>query len=149
VVILLGVNNSIQLQEYLENFGMKACPIDNSLKIFGQKYALHIIRNMLLLKQNKFGQFLGSIEGINTKTLSIRLRELEDFGIIKRTIIKSRPVQTEYSLTDKGMALEPILAHIAAFSARYEPKAIFNDGRPRNTVKQIFRAERLSEVYDY
>jgi DNA-binding HxlR family transcriptional regulator len=149
VVILLGVNNPVQLEEHLENFGMKACPIDNSLKIFGQKYALHIVRNMLLLKQNKFGQFLGSIEGINTKTLSIRLHELEDFGIIKRTIIKSRPVQTEYSLTDKGMALEPILAQIAAFSARYEPKAIFNDGRPRNTVKQIFRVERLSEVYHY
>ena len=96
---------------------------------------------MLLLKQNKFGQFLCSIEGINTKTLSIRLHELEDFGIIKRTIIKSRPVQTEYSLTYKGMALEPILAQIAVFSARYEPKAIFNDGRPRNTVKQIFRVK--------
>jgi DNA-binding HxlR family transcriptional regulator len=146
---LLRVNNPIQLEEHLENFGMKACPIDNSLKIFGQKYALHIVRNMLLLKQNKFGQFLGSIEGINSKTLSIRLHELEDFGLIRRTIIKSRPVQTEYSLTDKGMALEPILAHIAAFSARCEPKVIFTDGRPRKTVKQIFRAERLSEVYDY
>jgi DNA-binding HxlR family transcriptional regulator len=149
VVILLSVNNPVQLEEHLENFGMKACPIDKSLKIFGQKYALHIVRNMLLLKQNRFGQFLGSIEGINTKTLSIRLHELEDFGLIRRTIIKSRPVQTVYSLTDKGMALEPILAHIAAFSAKYEPKAIFNDGRPRKTVKQIFRAERLSEVYDY
>jgi DNA-binding HxlR family transcriptional regulator len=104
---------------------------------------------MLLLKQNKFGQFLGSIEGINTKTLSIRLHELEDFGLIKRTIINSRPVQTEYSLTDKGMALEPILAQIAAFSATYEPKTIFIDGKPRKTVKQIFRTERLSEVYDY
>jgi DNA-binding HxlR family transcriptional regulator len=146
---MVKCNNPIQLEEHLENFGMKACPIDNSLKIFGQKYALHIVRNMLLLKQNKFGQFLGSIEGINTKTLSIRLHELEDSGLIKRTIIKSRPVQTEYSLTDKGMALEPILAQIAAFSARYEPKAIFTDGRPRKTVKQIFRTERLSEVYDY
>ena len=104
---------------------------------------------MLLLKQNKFGQFLGSIEGINTKTLSIRLHELEDFGLIKRTIINSRPVQTKYSLTEKGMALEPILAYIAAFSARYESKAIFKDGRPRISVKQIFRAEHLSEVYDY
>jgi DNA-binding HxlR family transcriptional regulator len=141
--------NPIQLQEHLENFGMKTCPIDNSLKIFGQKYALHIVRNMLLLKQNKFGQFLGSIEGINTKTLSIRLHELEDFGLIKRTIINSRPVQTKYSLTEKGMALEPILAHIAAFSARYESKTIFKDGRPRISVKQIFRAEHLSEVYDY
>jgi len=149
VVILLNNSKPVQLQEHLENFGMKTCPIDNSLKIFGQKYALHIVRNILLLKQNKFGQFLGSIEGINTKTLSIRLHELEDYGIIKRTIINSRPVQTEYSLTDKGMALEPILAHIAAFSARYEPKTIFSDGRPRKTVKQIFRTERLSEVYDY
>ena len=148
-MVTLERNRPIQLEEHLQNFDMKACPIDNSLKIFGQKYALHIVRNMLLLKQNKFGQFLGSIEGINTKTLSIRLHELEDLGLIKRTIINSRPVQTEYSLTDKGMALEPILAHIAAFSARYESNTIFNDGKPRNTVKQIFRAERLSEVYDY
>jgi len=149
MVILLNGCKPVLLQEHLENFGMKRCPIDNSLKIFGQKYALHIVRNMLLLKQNKFGQFLGSIEGINTKKLSIRLRELEDFGLIKRTIINSRPVQTEYSLTDKGMALEAILAQIAAFSARYEPKTIFSDGKSRKTVKQIFRTERLSEVYDY
>lgn len=128
---------------------MKVCPIDNSLRIFGQKYALHIVRNMLILKQNRFGQFLGSIEGINTKTLSIRLRQLEDFGLVKRTLINSRPPQTEYSLTEKGMALEPILAHIAAFSSRYEPKTIFKDGRRRTTVKQIFGAERLSEIYDY
>ena len=103
----------MELQQHLENFGMKACPVDNSLKIFGQKYALHIVRNMLVLKQRRFGQFLKSIEGINTKTLSIRLHELENSGIIKRKIINSRPPQTEYSLTDKGMALEPILADIA------------------------------------
>jgi DNA-binding HxlR family transcriptional regulator len=139
----------IELQEHLKNFGMMACPVDNSLKIFGQKYALHIVRNMIVLKQNRFGQFLRSIEGINTKTLSIRLRELEDFGIIKRTIIPSRPVQTEYSLTDKGMALEPILADIATFSTRYESKSVFKDGRPRMTIKQTFRADRISEIYDY
>lgn len=149
MVISLGVRNVIQLQQHLENFGMKACPVDNSLKIFGQKYALHIIRNMIVLKQNRFGQFLKSIEGINTKTLSIRLREMEDSGLIKRTIIPSRPVQTEYSLTDKGKALEPILSDVATFSTMYEPKNVFKDGRPRTTIKQIFRAERLSEIYDY
>jgi DNA-binding HxlR family transcriptional regulator len=58
-------------------------------------------------------------------------------------------VQTEYSLTDKGMALEPLLADLATFSARYESKTIFKDGRPRTTIKQIFRAERPSEIYDY
>ncbi len=139
----------MELQQHLENFGMKACPVDNSLKIFGQKYALHIVRNMLVLKQRRFGQFLKSIEGINTKTLSIRLHELENSGVIKRTIINSRPPQTEYSLTDKGMALEPILADIATFSTRFEPNKVFKDERPRTTIKQIFKTERLSEIYDY
>ena len=139
----------LDLQQHLENFGMKACPVDNSLKIFGQKYALHIVRNMLVLKQRRFGQFLKSIEGINTKTLSIRLHELENSGVIKRKIINSRPPQTEYSLTDKGMALEPILADIATFSTRFEPKRVFKDERPRMTIKQIFKTERLSEIYDY
>ena len=50
----------------------------------------------MLLKQNKFGQFLESIEGISTKTLAVRLHELEGFGLIKRTIIPGRPVHTEY-----------------------------------------------------
>ena len=139
----------MELQQHLENFGMKACPVDNSLKIFGQKYALHIVRNMLVLKQRRFGQFLKSIEGINTKTLSIRLHELENSGVIKRKIIDSRPPQTEYSLTDKGMALEPILADIATFSTRFEPKRVFKDERLRMTIKQIFKTERLSEIYDY
>jgi DNA-binding HxlR family transcriptional regulator len=139
----------MELQQHLEKFGMKACPVDNSLKIFGQKYALHIVRNMLVLKQRRFGQFLKSIEGINTKTLSIRLHELENSGVIKRKIINSRPPQTEYSLTDKGMALEPILAHIATFSTRFEPNRVFKDETPRMTIKQIFKTERLSEIYDY
>ena len=141
----------MELEDHLAKFGMKCCPIDNSLKILGQKYALHIIRNLLLLKQTKFGQFLRSIEGINSKTLSIRLRELEDCDLIKRTIIPGRPVHIEYSLTDKGMALEPILSQLAIFSSRYEPKTIFKDGRPKMTVNQIFnvhrRAAHLSEIY--
>lgn len=139
----------MELQQHLANFGMKACPVNNSLKIFGQKYALHIVRNMLVLKQRRFGQFLKSIEGINTKTLSIRLHELENSGVIKRTVINSRPPQTEYTLTDKGVALEPILADIAIFSTRFEPNKVFKDERPRTTIKQIFKTERLSEIYDY
>ena len=141
----------MELEDHLAKFGMKSCPIDNSLKILGQKYALHIIRNLLLLKQTKFGQFLRSIEGINSKTLSIRLRELEDCGLIKRTIIPGRPVHTEYSLTDKGMALEPILSQLAVFSTKYEPKTVFKDGRARMTISQIYnvhrRAVNLSEIY--
>ena len=92
----------ITLKEHLKNWGLKGCPINNSLKIFQQKFALNIIRNMMLLKQSKFSQFLGSIEGINTKTLSIRLKELEEYGLIERKVAQQRPLKVEYSLTKKG-----------------------------------------------
>ncbi len=112
----------ITLKDHLKNWGLKGCPINNSLKIFQQKFALNIIRNMMLLKQSKFSQFLGSIEGINTKTLSIRLKELEEYGLIVRNMTQQRPLQIEYSLTKKGKALDPILALMAEFSFQYEPE---------------------------
>ena len=83
---------------------MKVCPIDRSLKILGQRYSLHIMRNMILLKQNRFNQFLNSIEGINTKTLTIRLKQLEDYALVERKVIPGRPAHTEYFPTEKGAA---------------------------------------------
>ena len=138
---------SITLKEHLKNWGLKGCPINNSLRIFQQKFALNIIRNIMLLKQTKFSQFLGSIEGINTKTLSIRLKELEEYGLIQRKVTQQRPLQVEYSLTKKGKALDPILALMAEFSFQYEPEKIFKDKKPRH-VKQYFGTEYLSKVYD-
>ncbi len=137
----------IELQEHLDRWDMKCCPIDNSLKIFGQKFALHIIRNILFLKQNKFSQFLKSIEGINTKTLSIRLKELEEFGIIERKVTKTRPPEVEYILTEKGKALEPIIVKLGEFSMMFDAKTIFKDKKPK-TVKQLFGSETLSDLYD-
>jgi DNA-binding HxlR family transcriptional regulator len=103
---MLPEGNAISLQEHLEKWGMKVCPIEISLNVIGHRYALHKLRNMILLKQNKFSQFLKSVEGISTKTLSIRLNELEHAGLISRKIIPGKPVQIEYSLTEKGMAIE-------------------------------------------
>jgi len=137
----------ITLKEHLKNWGMKGCPINNSLKIFQQKFALNIIRNMMLLKQSKFSQFLGSIEGINTKTLSIRLKDLEGYGLIDRKVTQQRPLNVEYSLTKKGKALDPILSLMAEFSFQYEPEKIFKDKKPRH-VKPYFGTEYLAEIYD-
>ena len=137
----------IQLQEHLDEYGMKNCPIDNSLKIVGKKFTIHIVRNMLLLKQKKFNEFLKSIEDISTKTLSIRLKEMEDGGLITRNIIERRPLHVEYNLTEKGKALEPILLQMANFSMRWEPKKIFKNKKPL-TAKEAFGTERLSKLWD-
>lgn len=119
----------MMLDAYLKKYGMRSCPIDNSLKIIGKKFTMHILRNMILFEQNRFNQFLESIEGINTKTLSIRLREMEEEGLINRAVIQNRPVQTAYSITEKGKTLEPVLELLAEFSMKYEPKIIFKDGK--------------------
>ena len=128
---------------------MKLCPIDRSLKIFGHRYALHIMRNMILLKQNRFNQFLDSIEGISTKTLSIRLHQLEEYGLVDKKVIPGKPAHTEYYPTEKGLAVQGILAEIASFSTKYEPEIIFVDKKPRNNMEALFGTERLSEVYDF
>jgi len=143
---LLTQGNGIALADHLKRWGMKVCPIDRSLKILGQRYALHIMRNMILLKQNRFTQFLDSIEGISTKTLSIRLQQLEEYGLIERKVIPGRPAHTVYSPTKKGMDVQRILAEIASFSIKYEPEIIFVDKKPR---KNIFGGQSYSEVYDF
>ena len=140
--------NGIALTDHLRRWGMKVCPIDRSLKILGQRYALHIMRNMILLKQNRFNQFLNSIEGISSKTLSMRLQQLEEYGLVERKVIPGKPTHTEYYPTEKGMSVQRILAEIASFSARYEPEIIFVDKKPRNTKKGLFGTQTLSEVYD-
>ena len=139
----------IMLTAHLQKYGMKCYPIDNSVKMIGKKFTLHILRNMILLKQKRFSEFLGSIEGISTKTLSIRLHEMEKEGLITRVVISTKPVQIEYSLTKKGKMFEPILRLLGELSVKYEPKVIFKDGKPRGPEGVFGRNVRLSSVYEY
>lgn len=113
---------------------MKACPIDNTFAIIGKKFTVHILRNMAMLNQTRFNEFLDTIDGINPKTLSARLREMERNGLIERKIYTGTPVRIEYSMTGKGKALIPILEQMAAFSMQYCAKDVFKDGKPRAFV---------------
>ncbi len=116
---------------------MKCCPVNNTFKIVGKKFTVLIIRNMLYLNQTRFNQFLDSVEEINPKTLSVRLREMEKDGLIERKVYHETPVRIEYFLTEKGMALKPILEQMGDFSMRYCCGDVFKDGKPR-TWEQVF-----------
>jgi DNA-binding HxlR family transcriptional regulator len=109
---------------------MKTCPINNSFRIVGKKFTMLILRNMMHVGQKRFNQFL-EIEDINAKILSARLKEMEKDGLITREVFHETPVRIEYTLTEKGRALEPILNQMAAYSMKYCPKDIFKDGRAR------------------
>ena len=91
---------------------------------------------MMALRQIKFNEFFNSIEGINAKTLSIRLREMTEDGLIVKEVVQTDPVVIEYHLTEKGLALRPIIAAMAEFSMTYYADTVFEDKKPR-TIKDI------------
>ena len=128
-----------------ENSEMKCCPINNTFKLIGKKFTVLILRNMINGKQSRFNQLLNSIEKSNPKTLSTRLREMERLGLIKRKVYSNeRPIRVEYSLTQKGLALQPILDMMAAYSMKYCSKDIFKDAKPRE-FKEIYRRD-IAEI---
>ena len=124
---------------------MRCCPVDNTFKIVGKKFTIHILRNMMFLNQTRFIQFLESVEGINPKTLSVRLREMEKNSLIKRKVYPDTPVRVEYTITEKGEALKPIITQMAEFSMKYCSHDVFKDGKPR-TVEQVFgKLEKIAK----
>ena len=127
-----------QITNRLDNVIMKSCPIENTFKVIGKKFTLLILRNMINGKQNRFNQLLNSIEQGNPKTLTIRLREMEKTGLIKRKVYyHETPVRIEYYPTQKGLALQPILDMMAAYSMQYCSKDIFKDAKPRD-FKEVY-----------
>ena len=98
---------------------LKCCPIDNTFSLIGKRFTIHILRDMMMRDKTRFNQFLDSVEDANPKTLSIRLKELEQTGLISRKVYDETPIRVEYHLTEKGKQLRPILEQMAAFSLRF------------------------------
>ena len=120
-------------KDAMEN--IKCCPIDNTFKLIGKRFTIHILRDMMMFDKTRFNQFLDSIEDANPKTLSARLREMDETELIQRKVYDETPIRIEYNLTEKGKKLQPILEQMAAFSLKYCSKQIFKDGKPR-TLRQ-------------
>lgn len=85
------------------------CPVHYVLSYIGGKWALLILRE-LFQGNRRTNQFLTALPGISTKTLTARLRELESYGLVKRTVFPEVPPRVEYSLTAKGREIQPIMA---------------------------------------
>ncbi len=128
-------SNFKENQFMIDGMNCKCCPVFNTLNIIGKKFTLLLLRNMIFLKQKRFNEFLNSIEEINPKTLSIRLRELEKDKLIKREVFNETPVRIEYYLTEKGRALQPILEQMALFSMKYCCEQVFENPDPTKIEK--------------
>ena len=107
------------------------CPVDCTFNLIGKKFTIQILRNMIILGHTRFNQF-ESIEGINSKTLAVRLKEMLENDLIERKVYPGIPIRVEYSVTEKGKSVLPILEQMLAFSMKYAPEDVFADGRPRS-----------------
>jgi len=96
------------------------CPISIALDIFGDRWSLLVVRDLLFKRYRTFKQFAAAGEGVATNVLAERLERLETAGIVQRTVDSSDGRRVLYALTKKGMALAPVLVEMVMWAARYE-----------------------------
>ena len=126
-------NLQVQYTTYLQNasdyfkyFFMKTkkrsdCPVSSSLDIWGDKWSLLIIRDLMFAKECTYGDFLKSPEGIATNILATRLQNLEENKIIKKSEHPESKAKVLYKLTQKGIDLLPVMIEINLWAEKYFP----------------------------
>jgi len=97
------------------------CPINLSLEVFGDKWSLLILRDMIFGGKRHFRELLRSEEGIATNILADRLKRLTEEGMLTKADDPSHKQKAIYSLTEATIALVPIMAHLGAWGRRYLP----------------------------
>jgi DNA-binding HxlR family transcriptional regulator len=101
------------------------CPISTALDIFGDKWSLLIIRDLMFKGKNTYGEFLVSEEKIATNILADRLALLECAGIISKHNHPDSKLKILYKLTAKGIDLIPMLIEMVAWSEKHEKVSVY------------------------
>jgi DNA-binding HxlR family transcriptional regulator len=95
------------------------CPISCSLDVWGDKWSLLIVRDLMFAKECTYGDFLKSAEGIATNILASRLQTLEENKIIEKLEHPDSKAKVLYRLTKKGIDLLPIMIEITLWADKY------------------------------
>jgi DNA-binding HxlR family transcriptional regulator len=124
--------------------GPGRCPIDFALDVFGDRWTLLVLRDLVFGGKRHFRELIQSPEGIATNILAARLKKLEASGIISRHPDPENRRQVVYELTEKGLDLLPILIETVLWGAKYDPKT----GAPKSTISRMRnnRDEVVNEI---
>lgn len=95
------------------------CDVATTVQIIGNKWKLLILRN-LQTRPWRFNELRKSLDGVSQKVLTDNLRQLEADGIISRTVYPEVPPRVEYSLTDLGETMRPILSAMESWGKSYK-----------------------------
>jgi DNA-binding HxlR family transcriptional regulator len=100
---------------------IEACPVATTVNLIGSKWKLLIMRN-LLQRPWRFNELQKSLDGISQKVLTDSLRSMEKDGIIIRTVYAEVPPKVEYSLSEIGESMRPIINAMQSWVTYYKSK---------------------------
>lgn len=101
-------------------FDEKSCPVTATMNVIGGKWKPILINAIYHTSPARFGELKRSVIGITQSMLTSQLRELEENGIINRKIYAEIPPKVEYTLTEFGLTLSPILISMAEWGTEYK-----------------------------
>ncbi len=103
------------------NKELPACPVEITMGLIGDKWKVLIVRD-LLAGTKRFGELKKSVTGITQKVLTSNLRQMEASGLVRRKVYAEVPPRVEYSLTETGFSLKPILDSMVQWGNEYREK---------------------------
>ena len=117
-------NTNIENQEVKDKkifvFDENSCPVTATMKVLGGKWKPILINAIYHTAPVRFGELKRSVIGITQSMLTQQLRELEDDGIISRKIYAQIPPKVEYTLTEFGLTLSPVIQTMANWGLEYK-----------------------------
>lgn len=104
------------------NNELPACPVETTLALIGDKWKVLILRDLMPVTK-RFGELQRSIGKVSQKVLTSNLREMEADALVERKVYAKVPPRVEYSLTELGRSLKPILDSLWTWGETYKNKA--------------------------
>ena len=98
---------------------LPACPVETTLTLIGDKWKVLILRD-LLPGTKRFGELKKSIGSVSQKVLTAQLRDMEESGLLSRKVYAEVPPRVEYTLTDLGYSLKPVLDAMSNWGEGYK-----------------------------
>lgn len=135
-----------------EDLNSGKCPIAFALDIFGDKWSLIILRDIIFKGKKSYGEFLTSTEKISTNILASRLLKMESEGLVSKTQDTQNLSKYIYQLTLKGKDLIPLMLDMIEWSVKYNPQPDISSniikGAPVNLLTRLHeeREELINEI---
>ena len=108
---------------------LPACPVETTLTLISDKWKVLILRD-LMPGRKRFGELRKSIGSVTQKVLTSQLRQMEESGLLVRTVYPEVPPRVDYALTELGYSLKPILDAMQEWGEAYKRQAIREEEPP-------------------